>query len=116
MQTMTIGERLRAEIDSRPDVSYADVARAIKISRAAMSDILSGKTKKPKPDNLLAIADFLGLEIRWLITGQGHRLVSQTRADSLDLSALDSADKARLRSIMDALAQSSHDPKGAAGN
>jgi len=101
----SIAERLRKVIDSRDDVRDVDVARAIGVSKAAMSDILNGKTKQPKPTNLLQIADFLGLEIRWVISGIGPKTRAEARRDSLDLSDLSDGAKVRIQTIVDAFSE-----------
>lgn len=43
------------------------------IAFATLSKIARGGTKNPQPDNFLRIADALGVEYRWLATGQGRR-------------------------------------------
>lgn len=101
----SIADRLKTEIDGRDDVRAADVARAIGITKAAMSDILHGKTKQPKPENLLAIADFLGLELRWIISGKGPRTKEEKRRSTLDVSSLSDQDQARIQTIVDTFSQ-----------
>jgi transcriptional regulator with XRE-family HTH domain len=43
------------------------------VALATISKIKRGGTKNPQPDNFLRIADALGVEYRWLATGQGRR-------------------------------------------
>lgn len=101
----TIAERLKTEIDGRDDVRAADVARAVGISKAAMSDILHGKTKQPKPENLLAIADYLGLELRWIISGRGPKTKEDKRRAMIDISSLSDQDQARIQTIVDTFSE-----------
>lgn len=101
----TIAERLKLVIDARSDVSAADVSRHIGISKAAMSDILSGKTKQPKPENLLKIADYLGLEIRWIISGEGLKTREESRRQRIDISHLSEPHQALIQTLVDTVEQ-----------
>lgn len=67
---MYIGERLRM---LRAERSQSEVARAVGVTREAVSQWESGMTKGLKPENLLAVADYFGVEIRWLVTGVGQK-------------------------------------------
>ena len=67
---MDIGERISrrlAVIGEKP----ASLARATGLSRSAISQWRSGRVTKLKPENLVAAADFLKCEIRWLAVGAG---------------------------------------------
>lgn len=52
----------------------ADLARAAGVSISAVMQWESNKTKNLKLDNLFKIADALGVEARWLGTGEGNKL------------------------------------------
>lgn len=52
----------------------ADLARAAGVSISAVMQWESNKTKNLKLDNLFKIADALGVEARWLGTGEGIKL------------------------------------------
>lgn len=54
------------------------LAAATGLSVTAIGFILNGSTKYPRPETLFALADFLGLEPRWLGTHKGPRLVAST--------------------------------------
>lgn len=67
---MHIGDRVTKRltaIDQRP----VDLARSAGLSRSAISQWQDGSVQKIRPENLVAAADFLKCEIRWLATGQG---------------------------------------------
>jgi DNA-binding Xre family transcriptional regulator len=70
--TNRINNRL-AEIGLLP----IELARRCGVTRASVSGWTTGKAKNIRPDHLVAIADAIGLEIRWLITGKGPRLSSE---------------------------------------
>lgn len=53
-----------------------DLADATGVSITAIAFILQGATKYPRPETLFALADFLGLEPRWLGIGEGKRLTA----------------------------------------
>jgi transcriptional regulator with XRE-family HTH domain len=55
-----------------------DLAEACGISVTAIGYILKGSTKYPRPETLFALADKLGVEPRWLGTGEGTRLAATT--------------------------------------
>jgi transcriptional regulator with XRE-family HTH domain len=61
-----VTRRLQA-IDARP----ADLARALGITDSAISQWSSRQSANLRPANLVAAADFLRCEIRWLATGDG---------------------------------------------
>lgn len=47
-----------------------DLANALDVSRAAISQLLSGASKGMKPEHLVAAARYLGVRIEWLATGE----------------------------------------------
>lgn len=55
-------------------LSAKDLADATGISFTGIGFILTGATKYPRPETLFALADYLGLEPRWLGIGEGKRL------------------------------------------
>lgn len=68
-----LGDRIkkrREELGMKP----ADLARAAGCSISAVMQWESNKTKNLKLDNLFKIADALGVEARWLGTGEGVKL------------------------------------------
>ena len=68
-------------------ITAAALATAIGVSPAAISLLLSRDSKSMKPENLFAAADFLGVEARWLATGQGdkHPAGASLPADLLEV-------------------------------
>lgn len=67
---MSFAERIRK---LRGDRTQSEVARAVGVTREAISQWESGGIKDLKPDNLLAVADYFGVSIRWLVTGRDSR-------------------------------------------
>ncbi len=59
------------------------VAQAAGISHAAINKAEAGKTKSMGAANLFAIADFLGVDARWLATGEGEMQRNSNSLDSL---------------------------------
>ncbi|MDQ3562723.1 MAG: helix-turn-helix domain-containing protein [Pseudomonadota bacterium] len=49
------------------------MARAVGVTREAISQWESSGIKDLKPDNLLAVADYFGVSIRWLVTGRDSK-------------------------------------------
>ena len=105
----TLGQRVGDALEEQK-VSAAELARRVNLSRSAVSQIINGETKAPKPENLFAIADALGYEARWLATGKGPRRKSDTDQDILDLSGLSSESKSQIRKIVSTFSQPAEDP------
>jgi DNA-binding XRE family transcriptional regulator len=59
------------------------VAQSAGISHAAINKAEAGKTKSMGAANLFAIADFLGVDARWLATGEGEMQRDSSSLDSL---------------------------------
>lgn len=70
----TIGERIRSEREAA-GLKKRELGRLVGMTGAGIGQIESGATKSPKPENLIKMADALGVSIRWLTTGRGHRHV-----------------------------------------
>ncbi|MDW1150549.1 helix-turn-helix transcriptional regulator [Mannheimia haemolytica] len=64
----TLGERIEKEMD-RKGLKRKDIAEALNISTMAVGDLINNKTKKPR--YLVEIADVLGVDVKWLQTGEG---------------------------------------------
>jgi len=65
-----LSERLKiAMSETSPPMRGADLCRAIKISKATMSDWLSGKTKYIRGENLVKAAKALNVTPEWLANG-----------------------------------------------
>ena len=100
----TIGERVK-EARVANGWNQPELAKITNISKQALSQIETGTTKNPKPENLLKIADATGYELRWLITGNGIKTSKDAAFDKLDISKLPSESKAAIRAVMDSLIQ-----------
>lgn len=77
-----IGERLLKLREERNGLQAVDVARALKITPSALSQLERGTTKNPRPENLLAAARFFDVSIAWLITGTGPRQHAEAATES----------------------------------
>jgi len=85
-----------------------ELARETHISKQAISQIETGTTKNPTPENLLKIADATGFELRWLISGEGPQTRKDAALDKLDISELSSDSKAAIRAVMDSFKKQTH--------
>ncbi|WP_313761166.1 helix-turn-helix domain-containing protein [Caballeronia sp. GaOx3] len=68
-----LAERLRIAMQGPPVRNVADVARACGIASSSVSAWLSGKTKKIEGANLLAAAEYLGVNPKWLANEEAPR-------------------------------------------
>ena len=69
----TIGDRIAEILREDPSKKQSALAEACGVTRASVSDWISGKSKTLKPENLVAAADYLGVELRWLANGTGPK-------------------------------------------
>jgi transcriptional regulator with XRE-family HTH domain len=96
---LSYGERIARRLQACGR-TQADLAAALKISPSAVSQ-WAGRDVNVKPVNLVAAADFLRCEIRWLATGEGPEdLQSPATEDEREilatLRALGDADRRTL--------------------
>lgn len=70
MPTTTIAERITKARESM-GLTQAELGRRIGVSRSAVWAWESGNTKGLTPENLVACADALGLNVRYLAIGEG---------------------------------------------
>ncbi len=70
---MTLAERLKDAMNGPPKATGKALADACHVSTASVSDWLSGKSKTMEGSNLLAAADFLHVNPKWLATGVGMK-------------------------------------------
>jgi len=103
----TIGDRVKI---ARLAMNWnqPDLAKETHISKQAISQIETGTTKNPKPENLLKIADATGFELRWLISGNGPQTSKDAALDRLDISELSTDSKAAIRAVMDSFKKQNH--------
>lgn len=66
---MTIGERIQRRREQLK-LTQLQLAKSARVTRSAISQIESGRTKGPKPEHLVAIAEALGLRVETLVKGQ----------------------------------------------
>lgn len=76
METSTLASRITSRL-SELGMTQAELARRCGVERSAVNQWVNGKVPNIRPDNLICVADTLGLEIRWLATGRGQRLARQ---------------------------------------
>lgn len=101
---MTIADRIR---DARRErkLSQSELGRRVGVTRGAVWAWESGQTKGLTPDNLVSTADALGVEVRWLATGEGPkevRSLSDDEAAWLDLYRhLDPDRRKAARAVLD---------------
>ena len=103
-QFKTIGERVKY---ARAAAGYngPQLAEKIGVSKQAISAIESGKTKQPKPEHLLAIADATGFELRWLISEKGPSTRKEATLGKLDITGLSTANQAAIRAALHAFSE-----------
>lgn len=77
----TLSERLQ-ECLADLDIKAAELARRIDVSKATTSLWLNGTTKQLDGDNLLKAAFALGVEARWLQSGQGPKKRQGSQIDA----------------------------------
>lgn len=62
--------RLKQLIESRDDLSYANVAKAAGLSNSAVQKYCTGAVQSMTIDNLEKIAKAAGVSMRWLLFGE----------------------------------------------
>jgi transcriptional regulator with XRE-family HTH domain len=75
-----IGERIRTLRAARGE-SLAQLGDSVGLSASAVHQWEAGTTKALRPVNLFAVADHYDVSIRWLVTGEGARQVTETQTD-----------------------------------
>ena len=68
---MTIGDRIKQK-RGEAKLNQTELAKAVGVSREAVSQWESGTSKGLKPENLLSCSKALACSIEWLITGQNN--------------------------------------------
>jgi len=66
----SIGYRIRERMKGY-GMNQLQLAEKVGISGPSINDIISGKTKSPRPTTLIKIAELLETNQRWLLTGEG---------------------------------------------
>lgn len=75
--------------------TQADLARALKISKSAVTQWASGATNEITPKHLFRAARFLGVEPEWLGTGAGPRTPAERYVADIDPSIQDVSEIAK---------------------
>jgi transcriptional regulator with XRE-family HTH domain len=96
MDGSTFSERL-ADAMREAGITAVALSAATGMSQSAISQWLSSKIKQLSAGHLFAVADVLGVEPRWLLTGQGPR---KPRLPP-DLSGLTEHQIAAIRALLD---------------
>ncbi|MBN6068857.1 helix-turn-helix transcriptional regulator [Aggregatibacter actinomycetemcomitans] len=65
----TLGERINWTMKQKR-LERKDLAEALGVSTMAIGDLINNKTKKPR--NLLELSEILGVDIKWLQSGEGE--------------------------------------------
>jgi phage repressor protein C with HTH and peptisase S24 domain len=78
----SLQERINELFNDQPEKKAADLARFAKISRSAVSDWRSGKTKTISGENAFSVAKFFGVNPEWVQTGNGKKYQPSTIAPS----------------------------------
>lgn len=66
----SLSERIQFALDLR-GMKQVDLAKRLNLSRSAISQIMSGKTKSFSAENALRMAKCLDINPYWLILGEG---------------------------------------------
>ena len=98
----TIGSRLKFALEAKSDrsgsrVTASDLGLACGVTRQAVSQWILGQSRNIRPDNLICVADWLGVEVRWLATGEGPMLKRHT----ISIEGLTPAQQVTLEAVMD---------------
>jgi transcriptional regulator with XRE-family HTH domain len=72
LNNMSIGERIKlAREMAEPEISQAELARRIGVTRSSVNQWESGDTKGLRPENLVRAAQELEVRIEWLAMNKG---------------------------------------------
>lgn len=84
--------------------TQVEFARAAGLSKQTVGDWMHGRTANIRPENLVRAADALGVEIRWLATGEGPRrrraLLPDVQEAAEILGVMDSDERAAYMTIL----------------
>jgi transcriptional regulator with XRE-family HTH domain len=83
---MTLAERLK-EIIERKDLTPYEISSVTGIKESTLSRILRGKTKKPQPETLKLLANYLQTSVVFLKTGNEEQksIESNIKSDSSEM-------------------------------
>lgn len=106
----TISQRILHAISHSP-FNQTEVGTRCGISKQAISAIVTGKTKDPKPEHVFRIADITGFEARWIATGKGPMTNAEAAKERLDISILSDDSKAAIRAVLHSLSKQPDGPQ-----
>lgn len=85
----TLQTRLKIAMEGPPKIRSVDLAKACGVSAPAVSEWLSGATKKLAGDNLMRAARYLNVSPDWLASGKGPmRILRKSQSGNGDISGL----------------------------
>ncbi|TFD95502.1 helix-turn-helix domain-containing protein [Dysgonomonas capnocytophagoides] len=77
---MTVGDRLKYVLELK-DVTPYKIGKDTPVSRAMIGNYISGENE-PSVKNIILIAEYLGVNLNWLLTGKGD--IFQNKVESED--------------------------------
>lgn len=80
----TLGERINWAMNQR-QLERKDLAKKLRVSTMAIGDLINNKTKKPR--NILELAEILGVDAKWLQSGEGELPEISTALVTSELAA-----------------------------
>ena len=80
----TLGERINWAMNQR-QLERKDLAKKLRVSTMAIGDLINNKTKKPR--NILELAEILGVDAKWLQSGEGELPEISTALATSELAA-----------------------------
>jgi transcriptional regulator with XRE-family HTH domain len=111
MLDMTIGDRLR-QLREKANLTLEQGGAIAGTSKQSMSQIEKGVTKEPGGAALYAWANYYGVDLKWLITGQG---IPKSASQSVGIDAEILADAMKLLRALGAITgdgpEAATDPK-----
>ena len=115
---MSIGQRIKqARLAHKPKMTQQQLADAVDVSRPAVTQWETGENKMLDGDNLVRVAQALGVTTEWLLYGTGSSSGETTRSEKkiplgLDeesvlmaqaFQSLSSSNRAVVRTVIDSL-------------
>lgn len=96
-EKLTIGDRVRWLMEKR-GVKQVELAAKIGITQAGVSNIVTSAARKPSAPTLMRLAEELGCNPNWILTGKG---------DPFGWAPVTSEKKVRLLNLFDAMTDES---------
>ncbi|OQY37926.1 MAG: hypothetical protein B6226_04385 [Candidatus Cloacimonetes bacterium 4572_65] len=93
-----IGERIK-EIRKVKKIKQVKLAESLKLKASALSQMESGKIK-PSIDTMTKLCDAYGINLHWLITGNGNMLIEGSSLEEID--TLEKVFENHIQNVLDA--------------